>query len=324
MQALARHEQDAKRPTEQARSLSVRTTSPLVASTFSMAAKAARMDIGVLIRGETGVGKDVLARAIHGASARSSAPFRAINCASLTASLIEAELFGHERGSFTGAHCEQMGLLESSNGGTVFLDEIAEAPLALQASLLRALESREIYRIGGRVPRKLDVRFIAATNRDVAAEMAAGRFRTDLFYRLSAMELVLPPLRERIDDLPLLCNEILIQLCAEGNRKRVTLTDRALDVLRSYSWPGNIRELKNILLRALSMIETGEVIDGGDLTLPCATILSCPRDERAAILSALNCHGWNQVRTAKALGISRTTLVYRLNEYKIPRPQKYG
>jgi DNA-binding NtrC family response regulator/pSer/pThr/pTyr-binding forkhead associated (FHA) protein len=208
--------------------------------------------INVLILGETGVGKEVLARTLHTRSPRSSKPLLCINCAALSESLLESELFGHERGAFTGAVSSKPGLLESAEGGTVFLDEVGEMPLALQAKLLRVLEQREVLRVGSLKPRPIDVRFIAATNRDLETESARGRFRPDLFFRLNGMSVEIPPLRERVDEIEPLARIFLKQACvAAGRTEDVRISMQAMALLKRYRWPGNVRELRNIIERAV-------------------------------------------------------------------------
>src|SRR6266700_3563136 len=222
----------------------------------ALAARAAAGEISVVILGETGVGKEVLARAIHESSARSARALVSVNCAALSESLLESELFGHERGAFTGAAQAKPGLLETAPGGTVFLDELGELPLALQAKLLRVVETREIVRVGGVRARKIDVRFIAATNRDLEAAVRRGAFRADLYFRLNGMTLVIPPLRERPLDLPRLARQMVLDLARHANqRPPPALSDPALDVITRHDWPGNVRELRNVIERALLLCE---------------------------------------------------------------------
>ncbi len=214
--------------------------------------------LSVLILGETGVGKEVIARTVHDRSNRADRPMVCINCAALAESLLEAELFGHERGAFTGAINAKAGLLEAADGGTVFLDEVGEMPLALQAKILRALEQREVVRLGAIKPRTIDVRFVAATNRDLEREVSQGRFRQDLYFRLNGISLTIPPLRERQDEIEPLAKSFA-RRAGQTMGKAVQLTDEALVVLRNYAWPGNIRELKNVIDRAVVLSETGRL-----------------------------------------------------------------
>jgi DNA-binding NtrC family response regulator len=313
-----------------------------------MAARAASANINVLILGEMGVGKDVLARTIHKLSRRANAPFLAINCASLAESLIEAELFGHEKGGFTGAAGDKVGLLESANGGTVFLDEIGEMPVAMQAKLLQVIETREVRPVRGVKSRPIDVRFISATNVDIEAAVKTKAFRGDLMFRLNTLTLSIPPLRERKDEIPELVETFLKQSCEEMGRT-LTVSAEAVECLHGYSWPGNIRELRNVIERAVVLCD-GPEIRPDHLPLekmrPVATELTtlervgdAAKDGRGAanngfvgtpaemadrqkVLDALDACAWSQTRAARRLGISRRTLVSKLERYKIPRPQK--
>jgi two-component system, NtrC family, response regulator AtoC len=316
-----------------------------------MATRAATSAINVMILGETGVGKEVLARLIHQMSPRAGKPFLALNCAGLSQSLIETELFGHERGAFTGAVGAKVGLLESANGGTVFLDEIGEMPLAMQAKLLRVIEAREVLPVGGVRSRAINVRFVSATNRDLETAVDQSDFRPDLLFRLNVLTLVVPPLRERVDEIPPLVDTFLTEMCAESGRAAVQVGPEAMAFLLSYRWPGNIRELKNVLERAFVLCDGGEiglqhlpldkmrrlVDDGGTAaTAPAAVrgrtpaggaplpTIDDPRKaaERQRIVDALAECASNQTRAAELLGMPRRTLVYKLDYYGIPRPQK--
>jgi two-component system, NtrC family, response regulator AtoC len=327
-----------------------------------LAKRAASANINVLILGETGVGKDVLARTLHRLSARSG-DLVALNCAGLSPTLIESELFGHEKGAFSGAIATKVGLLESANGGTVFLDEIGEMPQALQAKLLRTIETREVQPVGSVKPRSIDVRFIAATNRDLETEVLRGAFRQDLFFRLNGITLAIPPLRERTNEIAALVDIFVRQACRESGRDPApNVTPETMDHLLGYAWPGNIRELKNVIERALVLCDGGEItpeylpldkmrtLSGGfDVTSigtqPHRTGFPVParapssgfdgepllplddskkRGERQRILDALATCAWNQTRAAESLGMPRRTFVSKLEHYKIPRPQKNG
>lgn len=321
---------------------------------YAQAELAARSPISILIGGETGAGKDVLARHIHAASPRSAAPFLALNCAALPETLLEAELFGSEKGAFTGAAQARAGLFEAAEGGTVFLDEVGELPLATQSKLLRVLEDRNVMRVGGRSPRKIDVRFLAATNRDLEAASEQGKFRRDLYYRLCGVALVVPPLRERPGEIEALALGFLDQTCRALGRPPLAFSEQARERLLAHAWPGNVRELKNAVERA-ALLCTGSVIGveylpdrvrsatvavsptaalaGGRVGTPAvaetdAELLMeraqrAQRDaERERIGQALQQCGGNQRRAAELLGISRRTLVTRLTELDLPRPRK--
>jgi DNA-binding NtrC family response regulator len=299
-------------------------------------------DISALILGETGVGKEVVAEWIHRRSRRSAKPLLKLNCAALPEQLLESELFGHERGAFTGAVAAKPGLLEQANGGSVFLDEIGELPLGTQAKLLRVLEQRELLRVGGLRARPIDVRFIAATHRDLDAAIAAGRFREDLYFRIAGVTLQVPPLRDRTDEIPALIDRFVVRAAAGLGRPAPRVSAEAMALLLAYRWPGNIRELRNAIERATLLADT--VIEPRHLpedrmTRPAAT--SAPPDEdavadpvstafrgtsdeikRQAIEDALAKTGGNQTEAARLLGIARRTLTNKLNQYGFDRPRK--
>jgi DNA-binding NtrC family response regulator len=301
----------------------------------------AKGTLSVILLGETGVGKEVVAAAIHRASPRAASAFVRVNCAALPEPLLESELFGHERGAFTGATQTKAGLLESAHGGTVFLDEIGELPLGMQAKLLHVLESREVTRIGAVRPRTVDVRFLAATNRDLAALVREGGFRQDLYFRLNGISLTLPPLRKRPSEIGPLARELTVAACREAGRKELTISDPAKGWLLAHDWPGNVRELRNVMQRAVALC-TGDVIEVSHL-VPELAFAAVPEPaptepgraplresvqrvasaaERQRIAEAMERCGGNQTRAAKVLGISRRTLVSRLTEYGFARPLK--
>ncbi len=283
--------------------------------------------ISVLILGETGVGKEVLARTIHDRSPRANKPFLPLNCSALSESLLESELFGHEKGAFTGADRDKRGLLETADGGTVFLDEIGELPVAMQVKLLRVLEERSVMRVGGVESRPIDVRFVAATHRDLEARIAEGAFREDLYFRLNGATLVIPPLRERTDEIEPLARAFAAEVAQEmSHASAPELSREALDALRAYRWPGNIRELRNVIERAVLLAGDAPIAHGHlpmeKLRAPGADKNAPPAAEKQRIMDALAQCGGNQTRAAKLLGISRRTLVKRLDQHGIARPLK--
>jgi len=298
-----------------------------------MAETVAPTDSTVLITGESGTGKEVLARYIHRLSARESGPFVSINCGALPESLLESELFGHTRGSFTGAVRDKEGLMAAARGGTFFLDEVAEMSPALQVKFLRALQEREVVPVGATEPVRIDVRIIAATNRDLEREIRGGQFRSDLYYRLNVITLHIPPLRERMDDIPLFAEHFLRKLNdARNNGKSVPvrLSDEGMAALQGYDWPGNVRELENALERAAILSTGGEEIPVDALpqriTTPIAEPLVSERDqpnptlelvEKAYILWVLDSEGGNKARAADILGIDPSTLYRKLNRYGV-------
>jgi transcriptional regulator with PAS, ATPase and Fis domain len=312
--------------------------SPAFAAVLDQLTWVAPSEISVLILGETGVGKDVLARRIHCMSPRRTAPFLRVNCAALTESLLESELFGHERGAFSGAVQAKPGLLETGHGGTLFLDEVGELPERLQPKLLHALETREVTRVGSVLPRRIDVRFVAATNRNLEEEIAGKRFRADLYYRLATFSIEVPALRDRTDDLLPLADELVRDMMRRMSGARPPrIDDDAVALLRAYRWPGNVRELRNVIERAL-VLGQGKTITPALLPMSIVhphALASAPpsageahrwspgeAEERNRIIDALVQAQGNQSRAAKALGISRTTLLHRLDQYRISRPRK--
>jgi len=307
-------------------------TDPQMQSLHRMIEQIAGSNIGVLILGETGVGKEVFARAVHVASPRAAGPFVEINCAALTETLLESELFGHEKGAFTNAVAAKPGLIEMAHGGTLLLDEIGEMPLATQAKLLRVIEESTLRRVGGVKERTIDVRFVAATNADLEALIATGAFRRDLFYRLNAVTIVIPPLRERTSEIGPLARAFIARARSRMPGPPPQLTEEALELLCGYSWPGNVRELRNVVERAVLLSDGGSIrpehlpVEKMRAIVMTRTISRMPRDaneEHQRIEQALAQANGNQTQAARLLGISRRTLVNRLNEFAdIHRPRK--
>jgi two-component system response regulator AtoC len=310
---------------------------------WRMAEQAAASQASVLLLGETGVGKEVFASGVHRASPRRDRPLVCLSCAALSESLVESELFGHERGAFTGAQSSKPGLLETAEGGTVFLDEIGELSPALQVKLLRVLEERKVLRVGGLKPIPIDVRFVAATNRDLQAEMARGTFRSDLYYRIAGFTLTIPPLRERGAEIESLARAFVERAARLEQRPVPHLSAEAIAALRRHRWPGNIRELKAAMERALLLCTRGTIGpehlpfgDDGAWPTPTPAAAAAPgddgvdlshlpeaeREEARRCLRVLAECGGNQTRAARVLGIARRTLVYRLDRYRIRRPRK--
>lgn len=286
-------------------------------------AQIAPTEATVLLTGDSGTGKEMIAGAIHFNSFRKDGPFIKINCAALTETLLESELFGHERGAFTGADRRKEGKFKQADRGTLFLDEVSEMSLAMQVKLLRVLQERELTRVGGEEVLKVDVRLIAATNRDLLKEIEAGRFRDDLFYRLNVITLHVPPLRERKEDIPLLAQHFL-GMFAERNRKALKgFTPQAMDHLLRHDWPGNVRELMNSVERGV-VLSRGEYLDVSDLALVARPGTSVPADlsgqpleevEKAAIIRTLDQAGGNKSEAARRLGITRRTLHQKLKKF---------
>lgn len=292
---------------------------------FRIIERVAADDDTVLVRGESGTGKELVAAAIHALSSRRKGPLRAINCAALPANLLESELFGHVRGAYTGAHRDTPGHIQLAHKGTLFLDEVAELPLDVQAKLLRVLETHTVIPVGGREPLPVDVRIVSATHRALRKEAQAGRFRSDLLYRLRVIPIFLPPLRARAGDVALLCEKLLVEMNAGRRRHIERVSPAALDVLERHSWPGNVRELRNVLAYAFA-IGDGPVLLPSDLPpelvsgepevldVENGTGSHAPSSERDRIEGALRRAGGNRERAAADLGISRVTLWRRMRE----------
>jgi two-component system, NtrC family, nitrogen regulation response regulator NtrX len=289
----------------------------------------------VLIHGENGSGKELVARAIHALSARAERACVEVNCAAIPEELIESELFGHERGAFTGALARRRGRFELADGGTLFLDEVGDMSLKTQAKVLRALEEQSFERIGGKETLKVDVRVIAASNRDLTALIAAGQFRDDLYYRLNVIPIEVPPLRERREDIPLLVDHFLELFCAENGKRLKRVSAEALAYFVGHDWPGNVRELRNMVER-LVIMAPGDTIAPDDLPAPVRPRSDAPAGpdvgertlrearenfERAYILAELRAHDWNMTRTAERLGIERSHLYRKVRAYRITPPR---
>lgn len=314
--------------------------SPAMKKVIQLVQRVAQSKATVLIRGESGVGKELIARAVHAGSPRKLKTLLCLNCAALSESLLESELFGHEKGAFTGATEKKIGKFEAADGGTLFLDEIAEMNPGLQAKFLRVLEGQPFERVGGTKPIQVDVRVIAATNRDLEKEVAAGRFRHDLFFRLHVLEILVPPLRKRSEDILPLADYFLAKFCAETKRKFHGFDPAAIDMLRNYRWPGNVRELKNVVERAV-LLGNSDYLGPDDLLLSTIrpagntgltdlangapgnagfTPQTLDEMERVLIERTLEHFGWNKSRAARALGIERTTLDRKIARMGIKRP----
>jgi transcriptional regulator with PAS, ATPase and Fis domain len=268
----------------------------------------------------TGAGKELVAAAIHNLSRRRGGPFIKVNCAALNEHLLESELFGHRKGSFTGAMRDRQGRFEAASGGTIFLDEIGDTPVAMQAKLLRVLEEKELERVGENLPISVDIRLITATNKDLGGLMKSGEFREDLLYRVNVIPITLPPLRDRADDIPLLVSHFLRKICATGDKEIINVTPAAMEEMQGYGWPGNIRQLINSLEYGVITCR-GDTIDVSDLPAYLFSDPNCPTPSRRrfaiskdALAEALRLTGGNRTRAAKALGVSRVTLWKKIKE----------
>lgn len=283
-------------------------------------ARAANVNSNVLVLGETGTGKELIAELIHLNGGRATKPLVCLNTAAIPEQLLENELFGHERGAFTGATSSEIGKLTAANGGTVFFDEIGDMSLAMQAKLLRVLENKSVYRLGGTRSICLDVRTIAATNVDLRRAAAEGRFRQDLYYRLNVVRIELPPLRERPEDIPLLIGHYLLHFNRELGRSVQALSPRAMDTLCSYYWPGNVRELRNVvesLLVNVAPDTTGAVDLPPPVLRQLALAVDEPISERDRLLNVLTSTQWNKTKAADELGISRMTLYRKMHQHRV-------
>ena len=314
-------------------------SAPKFRAALAIAAKAARARVPMLIEGESGVGKEVVAEAIHAASPRAKRALVAVNCGAIPTNLVESELFGHEKGAFTGAFTRQIGKLIDADGGTLFLDEIGDLPLDAQVKLLRFLQSGEVQPIGARHPREVDVRVIAATNRTLLDEVAAGRFREDLYYRLAVVQVTIPPLRDRRGDVPALARHMLARIARQPGLRDLGITDEAMALLGSYGWPGNVRQLQNALFRAAVLCE-GDALTAADfphiaaqslappspgepsgagvaLYLPDGNLRALDAIEADVIRLAIGHYRGRMTEVARRLGIGRSTLYRKLTELGI-------
>jgi DNA-binding NtrC family response regulator len=311
--------------------------SPVMTQVFELIRKAARSEANILILGESGTGKELAARAIHANSPRAAGAFVAVDCASLPEPLLESELFGHEKGAFTGAARTKPGLMEVASGGTLFLDEIAELPVALQVKFLRALQEREVRRVGGTRPIPVDVRIVSATNRDLRDAVAKGEFRQELYYRINVVAVHLPPLRARRGDIPLLLQHFVQRFGRSGERPIQGVEPEATRILEAYAWPGNVRELQNVIERACALADSDQITAADlpeQLSAPAsapaasastATHLPLPEAkahwmrelEVAYLVEQLNRHGGNISQAARAAGIDRKTFHRLINKYGI-------
>ncbi|TMV52372.1 sigma-54-dependent Fis family transcriptional regulator [Paenibacillus mesophilus] len=298
---------------------------------FAMIEKVKNIDSSVLIMGESGTGKELVARAIHFAGARSKEAFSTLNCAAIPASLMESELFGYEKGAFTGAIARKAGIFETADGGTLFLDEIGEMDLGLQSKLLRVLQEKTVTPVGGHREKRIDVRIIAATNRDLKKEAQQGKFREDLYYRLNVIPVHLPPLRERKEDIPLLVEHFIRKISGKMSKQTNGITREALQLLQQYPFPGNVRELQNIIERSIALAD-GERLELGDLPrdlqpeqaavnsgrfVPVYVGDTVDEAERKLIMATLQSHEGNRRKTAETLGIGERTLRDKLAKYKL-------
>lgn len=298
-------------------------SSPAMKRVFDIVRRAAPSSATVLLQGPNGSGKDLVAHAIHNLSPRSNGPFVAVNCGAIPEGLIESELFGHEKGAFTGAVGQHAGSFESANHGTLFLDEIGELPLQMQVKLLRALENRSFTRVGGTQTVEVDIRVVAATNRDLKALVAGGRFREDLYFRLNVVEIDMPALKDRAADIPLLASRFIKDISEQNGGGVTGITPAAMKLLERYSWPGNVRELKNVVERMI-VLSSGGMLDVEDVPdqlkasvapVPLSSTVTIGENEKAQILAVLKECADNRSEAARRLGISRRTIYRKLAEY---------
>jgi DNA-binding NtrC family response regulator len=313
---------------------------PAMREVFETIQKVAETDLTVLVRGESGTGKELVAQALHDRSPRKNRPFVAVNCAAISRELVESELFGHEKGAFTGADARRAGKFEAAQGGTIFLDEIGDMALETQAKVLRVLQEHAFERVGGNRPIETDARAVAATHRDLESEVKASRFREDLYYRLNVVEIRLPPLRERREDVPALVDRFAEQIAERLGRDKRRMSAGALARLTSHAWPGNVRELRNVIEQAV-VLASGDVIEADDLRLGSGAPVAHAPDaaeglpfgeakrqavssfERGYLLAALRRHGGNISRTAEGIGMVRQSLQQKIRELDL-RSEDWG
>ena len=303
-------------------------SSPKMVEVFKTIKKIATPDVTVLITGESGTGKEMVAKAVHRKSLRKDKPFVTINCGAIPETLLESELFGHEKGAFTDAYIQKKGKFEYANEGTIFLDEIGELPLSLQVKLLRFLQDHQIERVGGKDPIPLDLRIVAATNKPLEKEVQLKKFREDLYYRLSVITINLPPLKEREEDVIILANAFLNAFSKEFNKLSLSFSQKSIIKLKDYAWPGNVRELENKVKRAVIMCQSKRItpFDLGfsleeESKRPLSLQAIRESAEKEAILEALNLNEWNISNAAKYLDVSRTTLYGLLEKYKLKKQE---
>ncbi|MCX5970077.1 MAG: sigma 54-interacting transcriptional regulator, partial [Coprothermobacterota bacterium] len=297
-------------------------SSPQIEAMRQQIRKVAPYDVAILLVGESGTGKELAAKAIHDLSPRRQGPFVAVDCNALPETLFESELFGYERGAFTGADQRKAGRFELASGGTLFLDEISNLPLAMQTKLLRVLQEKVVERLGGRAPHPVDIRLVTATNADLEQAIRQGRFREDLYFRIQVLPITIPPLRDRQGDIPLLARYFLDRFRREFNRPIERILPEAMDRLQKYPWPGNVRELENAIKSAVILADREIGVEhlplilnqGVPLALEPGRLVEIELD---AIRQALEAHGWNRSRTAKFLGIDEKTLRSKIRKYEL-------
>lgn len=328
IQGLERQNRELTQKLEEKKFEEIIGASSKMIEVFKTIKKIATPDVTVLITGDSGTGKEMVAKAVHRQSLRKDNPFVTINCGAIPETLLESELFGHEKGAFTDAYAQKKGKFEYANGGTVFLDEIGELPLSLQVKLLRFLQDHQIERIGGKEPISLDLRIIAATNKPLEKEVQTENFREDLYYRLSVINIHLPPLKDRGDDVIILANAMLNIFSKEYNKTNLSYSHRSILKLKEYNWPGNVRELENKVKRAVIMCQSKRITPtdlgfspSDELKKPFSLQAIREKAEKEAIIDALNTNDWNVSNAAKYINVSRTTLYGLIEKYKLKKEE---